>query len=43
VAGQLESLSPAALFRTVAMIIGAVGVVALIVSPKVKTLMGGKG
>jgi len=40
VAGQLESLAPAALFRTVAMIIGGVGIVALVVSPKVKGLIG---
>jgi POT family proton-dependent oligopeptide transporter len=42
VAGQLESLAPAALFRTVAMIIGGVGIVALIASPKVKGLMVGR-
>jgi len=42
VAGQLESLPPAALFRTVAMIIGGVGIVAIVVSPKVKGLMGGR-
>jgi len=42
VAGQLENLMPAELFRTVAMIIGVVGVVALVASPKVKSLMGGR-
>jgi POT family proton-dependent oligopeptide transporter len=42
VAGQLETLAPAALFRTVALIIGGVGIVALIVSPQVKKLMGGR-
>ena len=42
VAGQLENLMPAELFRTVALITGAVGVVALVASPKVKSLMGGR-
>ena len=42
VAGQLESLAPSALFRTVAMIIGGVGIVALVASPKVKAMMGGR-
>ena len=42
VAGQLETLAPAALFRTVAMIIGGVGVVALIAAPKVRAMMMGR-
>ena len=41
VAGQLETLAPFALFRTVAMIIGGVGIVALVASPWVKRMMGG--
>ena len=36
VAGQLESLAPFALFRTVAMIVGAAGIVALALSPIVR-------
>ena len=40
VAGQLEGLEPSPLFMTVAMIIGGGGVVALIVSPLMKRLMG---
>ncbi|MBW3661175.1 MAG: peptide MFS transporter [Gemmatimonadetes bacterium] len=40
VAGQLEQLAPAALFGNVAMIIGAAGVAALLLSPFVKRLMG---
>ncbi len=36
VAGQLESLPPFALFRTVAMIVGGVGIFALVMSPLVK-------
>ena len=40
VAGTLESMPHAQLFRTVAMIIGGVGVLALVVSPGVKKLMG---
>jgi POT family proton-dependent oligopeptide transporter len=40
VAGQLESLMPSELFRTVAMITGGIGVVAMIVSPGFKKLMG---
>ncbi|MBT8338316.1 MAG: peptide MFS transporter [Gemmatimonadetes bacterium] len=36
VAGQLESLAPFALFRTVAMIVGGVGILALVASPLVK-------
>jgi POT family proton-dependent oligopeptide transporter len=41
VAGQLESLAPFALFRTVALITGAVGILAVVVSPGVKKLMAG--
>ena len=41
VAGQLENLAPFALFRTVAFITGAVGILAVLVSPAVKKLMGG--
>jgi POT family proton-dependent oligopeptide transporter len=41
VAGQLESLAPFALFRTVALITGGVGLVAIVLSPGVKKLMGG--
>ena len=41
VGGQLESMLPTNLFRTVAMIIGGVGIVALVVSPQVKKLTGG--
>ena len=40
VAGNLETLAPYALFRTVAMLIAAAGIVALILSPGVKKLMG---
>lgn len=40
VAGNLETLPPASLFRTVAMIVGVAGIVALVVSPGVKKLMG---
>ena len=40
VAGSLETLPPAQLFRTVAMITGAVGLVAMLASPGVKRLMG---
>jgi POT family proton-dependent oligopeptide transporter len=40
VAGTLETMAPAQLFRTVAMIIGGVGVFALVLSPGVKKLMG---
>ncbi len=42
VAGQLETMLPMDLFRTVAMIIGGVGIVALIASPVVKGMMGGR-
>ncbi|MGD2070590.1 MAG: peptide MFS transporter [Gemmatimonadota bacterium] len=41
VAGQLETLEPAALFRSVAMFTGAAGVVALVVAPGAKRLMRG--
>jgi POT family proton-dependent oligopeptide transporter len=41
VAGQLETLSSSALFSNVAMIIGGVGVLAVLVSPAVKRLTGG--
>ena len=40
VAGQLETLAPAALFRSVAMFTGVAGLIALLVSPGVKRLMG---
>jgi proton-dependent oligopeptide transporter, POT family len=40
VAGNLETLAPTALFRTVAMTVGIAGVVALVLSPGVKKLMG---
>ncbi|NNM32398.1 MAG: peptide MFS transporter, partial [Gemmatimonadetes bacterium] len=40
VAGSLETLPPAPLFRTVAIIIGGVGLVALVASPVVKRMMG---
>jgi POT family proton-dependent oligopeptide transporter len=36
VAGQLENLAPFALFRTVALIVGGVGIFALVMSPLVK-------
>jgi POT family proton-dependent oligopeptide transporter len=42
VSGQLESMLPTALFRTVAMTIGGVGVFAIVVSPQVKKLLGGR-
>jgi len=41
VGGQLESMPHATLFRTVAMIIGGVGIVAIVVTPRVKPLLGG--
>jgi POT family proton-dependent oligopeptide transporter len=41
VSGQLESMMPTDLFRTVAMTIGGVGILALVVSPQVKKLTGG--
>ena len=40
VAGTLETMAPAQLFRTVAMIIGGVGLVALVLGPAIKKLMG---
>ena len=40
VAGGLEDLSPFALFRTVAMLLAAASIVALLLSPGVKKLMG---
>ncbi|MFQ5678966.1 MAG: peptide MFS transporter [Gemmatimonadota bacterium] len=40
VAGSLESLAPVALFRNVALIVGGVGVVALVASPGIRKLMG---
>ena len=40
VAGSLETLPPTDLFRTVAMIIGGVGLAALLASPVVKRMMG---
>ena len=40
VAGQLETLAPTALFRTVAMLVGGAGLFALLVSPGVKRIMG---
>ncbi|HSG48543.1 MAG TPA: oligopeptide:H+ symporter, partial [Longimicrobiales bacterium] len=41
VAGQLETLAPGTLFFTVAAITGGVGVVAVVVTPWVKPLLGG--
>jgi POT family proton-dependent oligopeptide transporter len=41
VAGSLESLAPSSLFRTVAMIIGGAGVIALLLSPIFRKMMGG--
>jgi POT family proton-dependent oligopeptide transporter len=41
VAGQLETMAPHDLFRTVAMTIGGVGVVALVLAPQIKKLTGG--
>ena len=40
VAGNLEAMAPAQLFRTVALIMGGVGLFALLVSPGIKKLMG---
>jgi len=42
VSGQLETLAPASLFRTVALIIGGAGLVALVASPIFRKMMGGK-
>ncbi|MBM4183011.1 MAG: peptide MFS transporter [Gemmatimonadetes bacterium] len=41
VAGLLETMLPADLFRTVAMIIGGAGLLALLLAPQVKKLTGG--
>ncbi len=41
VAGQLETLPSYALFRTVAMIVGGAGIIALLVSPIFKRMLGG--
>jgi len=41
IAGRLENLPPAPLFRSVAMTVGVVGIVAVVVSPWVKKLQGG--
>ncbi len=41
VAGGLEAMDPSTLFRSVAMIIGGAGVLALLASPLVKRLQGG--
>jgi POT family proton-dependent oligopeptide transporter len=40
VAGSLETMAPMDLFRTVALITGGVGLLALVVSPAIKRLMG---
>jgi POT family proton-dependent oligopeptide transporter len=40
IAGQLESLAPAGLFQTVAMIVGGGGIVALLAAKPVRKLMG---
>jgi len=41
VAGSLESLAPSSLFRTVAMTVGAVGIVGVLASPGIKKMMRG--
>ncbi len=41
VAGLIEGMDPSGLFRTVAMIVGGTGLVALLLSPLVKRLQGG--
>jgi len=41
VAGSLETMAPTELFRSVAIFAGGVGIVALLLSPGVKRLMGG--
>jgi len=41
VAGMIAGMNPSALFRTVALIVGGTGVVALLLSPLVKRLQGG--
>ena len=40
IAGSLETMAPTDLFRTVAMITGGAGLLALLVSPAIKKLMG---
>jgi POT family proton-dependent oligopeptide transporter len=40
-AGQLETMASSDLFRTVAMITAGVGILAIVVSPQVRKLMGG--
>lgn len=40
VAGQLESLAPTSLFQNVAFIVGGAGIVALLMAPPVRKLMG---
>lgn len=42
VGGLLQDMAPGVLFRTVAMITGAVGITALLASPVVKGMMGGR-
>jgi POT family proton-dependent oligopeptide transporter len=42
VSGRLETQAPASLFRTVALIIGTAGLVALVASPIFRKMMGGK-
>jgi len=41
VSGTLETMTPAALFRTVALITGAVGIAALVLAPQIKKLTVG--
>jgi POT family proton-dependent oligopeptide transporter len=41
VAGSLETMAPAQLFRTVATTTGAIGLVALLLAPQIKKLTGG--
>jgi len=41
VAGSLETMTPTELFRSVAIFAGGVGILALVLSPGVKRLMGG--
>jgi POT family proton-dependent oligopeptide transporter len=40
IAGGLEAMAPSALFSTVAMTVGGIGLFALLVSPGIKKLMG---
>ena len=42
IAGGLETLAPSALFTTVALTVGGIGLFALLVSPVIKKLIGGK-